>query len=58
MPQDNSRQKQMTTYIWCSQHDKLFNKELGCSSCDAQLFTTHEPNETTIAAMEEALNER
>ena len=47
----------MTTYIWCSHHDKLFNKELGCSSCDAQLFTTDEPNEVTKAAMKEALDE-
>jgi hypothetical protein len=30
----------MTTYIWCSKHEKLFDKEKGCSSCDAQMFTT------------------
>ena len=30
----------MPTYIWCSKHEKLFEKEKGCSSCDAQMFTT------------------
>jgi len=30
----------MTTYVWCSKHEKLFDKEKGCSSCDAQMFTT------------------
>ena len=48
----------MPTYIWCSHHEKLFDKEKGCSSCDAQLFITDQPNEVTKAAMEEALNER
>jgi hypothetical protein len=40
----------MTTYIWCKECHKLRAKELLHEEC--------EPNELTIAAMEEALNER
>lgn len=51
----------MTTYIYCKPCNKLFNKELGCLDClaiEASFIETHEPNEVTKAAMEEALNER
>jgi hypothetical protein len=40
----------MTTYIWCKECHKLRAKELLHEDC--------EPNELTIAAMEEALDER
>jgi hypothetical protein len=29
----------MTTYIYCKECNKLYNKELGCSTCDLKLYT-------------------
>jgi len=29
----------MTTYIYCKECNKLYNKELGCSTCELQLYT-------------------
>ena len=28
----------MTTYIYCKECNKLYNKELGCSTCELQLY--------------------
>jgi len=51
----------MTTFLYCKECNKLFDKELGCSTClanSAYSADAHKPNQTTIDAMEEALNER
>lgn len=48
--QDNSRQKQMTTYIWCTDCNQLYNKEIGCELCAKY----KDVNETTKAAIQEA----
>jgi len=29
----------MTTYIYCKECNKLYNKELGCSTCELELYT-------------------
>jgi hypothetical protein len=29
----------MTTFIYCKECNKLYNKELGCSTCELQLYT-------------------
>jgi hypothetical protein len=29
----------MTTYIYCKECNKLYNKELGCSTCELKLYT-------------------
>jgi len=29
----------MTTYIYCKECNKLYNKELGCATCELQLYT-------------------
>jgi hypothetical protein len=28
----------MTTFIYCKECKKLYDKELGCSSCEAQMY--------------------
>lgn len=51
----------MTTFLYCKECNKLFDKELGCSTClanSAYSADAHKPNQTTIEALEEALNER
>ena len=51
----------MTTFLYCKECNKLFDKELGCSTClanSAYSADAHKPNQTTIDAMEEALDER
>jgi hypothetical protein len=51
----------MTTFLYCKECNKLFDKELGCSTClanSAYSADAHKPNQTTIEALEEALDER
>ena len=51
----------MTTFLYCKECNKLFDKELGGSTClanSAYSADAHKPNQTTIEALEEALNER
>ena len=52
MPQDHHREEVMPTYIWCTDCNQLYNKELGCELCDQY----SDANQTTIDAMEEAKN--
>ena len=28
----------MTTFLYCKECNKLYDKELGCSSCEAQMY--------------------
>jgi len=51
----------MTTYLYCKECNKLFDKDLGCSTClanSAYSADAHKPNQTTIEAIKEALDER
>jgi hypothetical protein len=46
----------MPTYIYCKPCNKLYDKEFGCLEClavEACLIESHEPNQTTLDAMNE-----
>ena len=60
----------MTTFAWCTKHECLYNKELGCKESQENPFVAmreqdcnsaysadaHKPNQRTIDAMEAAHN--